>query len=118
MALVSPLVPWPIDQTNAANALECVHEMIGAHIGLDETLVAARAAAEIVIGYGSDAPQFIQDTALLRVASFLLEHPAAGIRSETTDQLTTSYIARQSPLRDSGAMSLLSPFKMRRGGLI
>ena len=118
MALVSPLVPWPTDHVNAANALECVHELIGAHIGLDAVSVAARTAAEIVIGYGSNAPQLILDTALVRVASFLLEHPAAGIRSETTDQLTTSYIARQSPLRHSGAMSLLSPFKVRRGGLI
>ena len=118
MALASPLVPWPTDPTDAANALECVQEQIGAHIGLDTTLVAARAAAEIVQGYGSNAPQFILDTALLRVTSYLLEHPAAGIRSETTDQLTTSYTARQSPLRDSGAMSLLSPYKVRRGGLI
>ena len=118
MALATPLVPWPTNNTDAANALACVHELIGQHIGLDATSMAARTAADIVIGYGSDAPQLILDTALVRVASFLLEHPAAGIRSESTDELRTSYIPHQSPLRHSGAMASLSPYKVRRGGVI
>ena len=119
MALASPLVPWPIDPTLATNAAECVNEFVGAHINRDVVLVAARAAADMVQDHAPAAKQYVKDNALLRVVAFLVEHPSAGIRSESTGDVRTSYSTSEySPLRHSGAMALLAPYRVRRAGKV
>ena len=112
-------MPWPTDPTHAGNAIECVHLFVGQHIDVDIVLTTARAAAEMVQAYAPGAPQFIKDNALLRTTAFLVEHPSAGIRSESTGDIRTTYSTNEySPLRHSGAMSLLAPYRVRRAGKI
>ena len=119
MALVSPLVPWPTDPTHAGNALECVHLFVGQHIDMDVLLMTARAAAEMIEDHAPSAKQFVKDNALMRLVAFLVEHPSAGIRSESTGDIRTAYSTNEySPLRHSGAMALLAPYRVRRAGKV
>ena len=76
-------------------------------------------ATELVNRFAPDAPGVIADEAVVRTAAWLHEAPAAGQTSETTGDLSTRYAASSmSALRNSGAMSLLSPWKQRRAGAV
>ena len=77
-------------------------------------------AVALVERYAPDAPPAVQDEAAIRCAGWLAESPAGAIRSETTGDVRTVFdVARaSSALRHSGAMSLLSPWKLRRAGSI
>ena len=119
MALESPLVPWPTDPTEAQLAAVCVNNFVGSHLARDVIVMTARAAAEMIQDYAPAAKQFVKDNALMRLVGWLLEHPSAGTRSESTGDIRTSYTTGEySPLRHSGAMALLSPYKVRRAGKI
>ena len=73
----------------------------------------------LVERYASGAPAAIQDEAAIRVAGWLHESPAGSIRSEREGEVMTSYRAgEQSALLHSGAAGLLSPWKVRRAGVI
>ena len=119
MALASPLVPWPTDTTMAANAAVCVNDFVGSHIKREVITFTARAAAEMIQDHAPLAKQYVKDNALMRLVAFLIEHPSAGIRSESTGDIRTSYSTSEySPLRHSGAMALLAPYRVRRAGKI
>ena len=76
-------------------------------------------AVEMVERYAPGAPAAIQNEAAIRAAGYLAEMPAAGVRSEAVADVSTSYAASHvSALRHSGAMALLSPYKVRRAGSI
>ena len=76
-------------------------------------------ASALVTKYGADAPDAIDNEAVIRVAGYLQSQPKAALRAESVGPIETQYApSRQSALRHSGAMSLLSPFKVRRGGLV
>ena len=82
-----------------------------------ERLLAVGSA--LVTRYAPDAPDAISNEALIRVAGWLAEAPASGARVETTGDITTTWTPSQTgALRASGAMGLLSPFKLRRAGAI
>ena len=73
-------------------------------------------ATALVEMYAPDAEASISNEAAIRTAGWLAEQPSAAIRSETEGDVTTSYApTMMSALRHSGAMALLSPFKVRRG---
>ena len=74
----------------------------------------------LVERYAPDAPDAIQNEAVIRCAGWLLETPAGAIRSETTGDVRTVFDGARasSALRHSGAMGLLSPWKIRRAGAI
>ena len=76
-------------------------------------------AGGLVERYAPDAPHAISNEAAIRTAGWLAEQPAAAIRAETEADISTSYApSMQSALRHSGAMALLSPWKIRRAGAI
>ena len=77
-------------------------------------------AVALVERFAPDAPEAVQDEAAIRCAGWLAESPAGAIRSETTGDVRTSFDGARSmgALRHSGAMGLLSPWKVRRAGAI
>ena len=73
----------------------------------------------LVERYAPDAPEALQNEAVIRVVGWLVGTNPASVVSESVGSLETSYaIAQKSALRHSGAMALLSPWKVRRGGVI
>ena len=75
--------------------------------------------AELVERYAPAAPEAVANEAAVRCAGYLAETPPDARRSETTGAVSTSWAATHtSALRHSGAMSLLSPYKVRRAGAV
>ena len=73
----------------------------------------------LVERYAPDAPGPVSNEAAIRTAGWLAEEPAASIRSETEGDIMTAYSPSMlSALRHSGAMALLSPWKIRRAGAV
>ena len=69
--------------------------------------------------YAPDVPEAIANEAAIRCAGWLKEQPHAAVRSETIGDISTAFApSMQSALRHSGAMALLSPWKIRRAGAI
>ena len=76
-------------------------------------------ASEIVTRYAPDAPDAIQDEAVIRIAGWLVESPGSGLvetqRGERRHMLFRGAVS--SALRASGAMSLLRPYKPVGAGI-
>ena len=71
----------------------------------------------LVNRYAPAAPDAVANEAAIRAAAWLIEHPAASVRSESAGDISTSYAPTMtSALRASGAMSLLSGWRIRRAG--
>ena len=90
-------------------------------VGVDSTTAARllAVATELVNRYAPDAPDAIAKEGVIRAGGWLSEQPAASITGESEGDVRTSYApSMQSALRHSGAMALLSPWKVRRGGAI
>ena len=69
--------------------------------------------------WAPDAPAAIQDEAVIRFSGWLNEAPEGGVRSESIGDISTSFSPMQTGgFRASGAMALLSPWKIRRAGSI
>ena len=116
---VAALSPWPSTPAALAAALACLKPEIKP--GLADTRIEAlgATAAGLVEDFAPGAPATIKNEAVIRCAGWLSEQAKAGIRSETTGDITTDYaISNTGALRYSGAMSLLSPWKVRRAGVI
>ena len=76
-------------------------------------------AVALVERYAPEAPEAVQNEAVIRTAGWLAEQPPAGVRSETIGDEAYEYApAMVSALRHSGAMALLSPWRVRRAGAI
>ena len=84
--------------------------------------VAARllaVATEQVERYAPAAPEAASNEATIRCAGYLAQQPSDARRSTTVGGIESSWAATHtSALRHSGAMSLLSPWKVRRAGAI
>ena len=99
--------------------VEAVSAAVGATSAADvERVRMARAAAvELVERYAPAAPAAVQDEATVRTVGYLCHNAIGAAVERTTDQgatvrrLTTS---GRSALRHSGALALLSPWKVRR----
>ncbi len=73
----------------------------------------------LVDRFAPGAPEPIKDESVIRTSGYLVEQPRAAIRSDGVGDITTSYTpSSTSALRHSGAMALLSPWKIRRGGTV
>ena len=87
-----------------------------------ESAIATRllpVASALVERYAPDAPEAIQNEAAIRCSGWLNEQPAAAVRSERIGDIQTDYSpSNMSALRHSGAMALLTGWKVRRGGMI
>ena len=90
-------------------------------IGAD-TATAARlleVATALVDRFTTGAPASIRREAVIRCAGWLHEAPASGARMESEGEIRTAFSpAMTGALRSSGAMGLLSPWKIRRAGAI
>ena len=92
-------------------------ELADALDGTDATRLLV-VVTELVVHYAPDAPDAMHNEAAIRAAGWLAERPAAA-SGETVGPLSASYAPGQhSALRHSGAMALLSPYKVRRAGVI
>ena len=115
---VSPwplLSPWP---TTPA-ALAAATTALAAAVGSSEA-VAGRlgpVVSELVERYASGAPAAVKSESVIRAAGWLHGNKP-GLRKVNVRSVDIEFSGGQSALRHSGAMSLLSPFKIRRAGAI
>ena len=77
------------------------------------------AASRLVQEYAPDAPETLQNEAVVRAAAWLVETPAASKRSERVGELETEYAASMNnALAHSGASALLARYSERRLGVL
>ena len=114
------LSPWPA-RTATASLAAAIAEL-GAALGEDDDTATARfgaTAAALVQRYAPDAPEPIKCEAVIRTAGWLREAPSYGARTEREGEVMTSFSPNMTgALRASGAMALLSPWKIRRAGAV
>ena len=94
---------------------------LGAAIGIDQGTATRllSVSTALVDRFAPAAPDAISNEAAIRAAGWLSEQPSATITSEAEGDIRTSYAPSMlSALRHSGAMALLSPWKVRRAGAI
>lgn len=83
---------------------------------LDGLMAAASATVE---EYAPGAPQAIRNEAMVRYCGYLRQSDYGGIRREEIGPKNTEYVVNHAAMfRNSGAMALLTPWKVRRGGAI
>ena len=73
---------------------------------------------ELVDNYAAFAPELVANEAVIRTAGWLVEQPPGVMSQSVGDGLSIDYRGGTSPLRNSGAMALLSPWKKRRARAI
>ena len=76
-------------------------------------------AAALVARHAPDAPDAVQNEAVVMVIGHLVEHPKSGLRQETVGEYSASYstLARSAMIH-SGATSILGPWRVHRAGII
>ena len=114
------LSPWPARTATASLAVAIAE--LGRALGEDDEHVTARlgaTAAALVERYAPDAPEPSKCEAVIRCAGWLREAPAYGARAESEGEISTTFSPSMTgALRASGAMALLSPWKVRRAGVM
>ena len=118
---VAILSPWPPSTSVVARtaAIACIKESIDGGLSDNRANALGEVASALVERYADNAPQAIKNEAVLRCAGWLYEAPSSGIRAQSIGPMSIDFTpSMQSALRHSGAMSLLSPFKIRRAGAI
>ena len=73
--------------------------------------------------YAPAAPDEIRSEGIIRLAGWLNDQPAAAFRENSVNVNNTiietkTYMATRGAMLQSGAAGLLSPFKVRRAGVI
>ena len=115
---VAVLSPWPTSPV----ALAAATAALGGALGEDDDATTVRlgeTAAALVERYAPGAPAAIKCEAVIRCAGWLREAPAYGARSESEGDISVTYTpSATGALRTSGAMGLLSPWKIRRAGAL
>ena len=113
------LSPWPTSQAALAAAITCLKQVLPDNLTDDQVARLGATAAELVQRYAPLAPQNCRDTAVERCAGWLSDHPSSSVRSEKVGDIETQYNSSNlSALRHSGAMALLTMYKIRRAGVI
>ncbi len=76
-------------------------------------------AAHLVCRWCPEAPDVVLKEAVLRCAGWLKDAPRENLISEGVGEMRAEFAAGQiAALRHSGAMAVLSPWKVRRAGVI
>ena len=118
----TPLSPWPTTAIGHAAAIVRLKEQIeGRAAYSDESAEAlGRAAAAIVNEYAPGAPQAVKDEACIRLAGYWAQSDFGGVESETSvgDKKASYFRPPPSAFRYSGAMGMLTRWKVRRAGVI
>ena len=109
------LSPWPTAQVEIEAATTALAEAIGASESVAGRL--GPVVAELVERYASGAPAAVKSESVIRAAGWLHGNKP-GLRKVSISNIDIEFSGGQSALRNSGAMSLLSPFKVRRAGAI
>ena len=115
------LSPWPTTPAALATATAELAAALDLDATADEAIVRrlGATAAALVERYAPAAPDAIKCEAVIRCAGWLLDAPSGGIRSESVGPLTSTFSpAMTGALRSSGAMGLLTVWKVRRAGVI
>ena len=90
-----------------------INDVLG---GSARLLVVASALVEKYAGSGT--PDAVLNEGVIRVSGYLAEQPSSAMRGLNIDDLSRTWMpSHTSALRHSGAMALLSPWKVRRGVL-
>lgn len=113
------LSPWPTADPARANAIATLKAALGGGVDDNRVIALGSAASALVEKYSPGAPQAIKNEATIRTSGYLQDQPAAATYSETVGPLSIRHASTHTgALRHSGSMSLLSPWKVRRGGAI
>ena len=117
---VATLSPWPNAGTQALTAATaCLKAAIGPDLSDERVQALGATASALVERYAPSAPDPVRFEATIRCAGWLAEQPAAAIRSDKIGDIETSFTpTHTSALRHSGAMALLSWWKVWRAGAI
>ena len=115
------LTPWPLlsPWPTTPAAIQAATTALAEAVGCSEA-VACRlgpVVAALVDRFASGAPAAIKTEAVIRAAGWLYSN-RPGIRKVGVSNIDIEFDGGQSALRHSGAMALLSPFKIRRAGKI
>ena len=115
------LTPVPTTETELDAALAYLSPLWG----LSATDDAERmhgillAASALVEEYAPQAPQAIRNEAVVRIGGYAAQSDYGGFRSETIGDKSVEYhLDHQAMFRRSGAMGLLTRWKVRRAGAI
>ncbi len=114
------LSPWPTTPSALADATATLKAAI-ANSKEDDAPIqrVGSVAAERVEREASDAPQAIKDESVIRFAGYLFASDFGGILREELGPQRIEYVTNHSAaFRNSGAAGLLSPWKIRRAGVI
>ena len=121
------LCPWPSTPAALAAARQCVREGTGYEGTADEPELVlsdsrldmmAETACEIVQRYAPMAPDAMKREAVFRLVGYLYGSDYGGIASEATGPRTVTYTPNHADFaRRSGALALLSPYRIRRAGV-
>ena len=116
---VTILSPWPTTPASLTAATACLKAAIGADLTDERVQALGAAAAALVERYAPSAPAPIKNESVIRTAGYMLEQPSAAVRQDVVGEINTSYAAGNlSALRHSGAMAMLSSWKVRRAGAV
>ena len=67
----------------------------------------------------ADTPESVVNEAVVRFGGYLAQSDYGGVQSEGEGPLTVAYTTNHANMfRTSGAMALLSPYKVRRAGVL
>ena len=113
------LSPWPTSAQALVNATECLKQVLPDNLTDERIQRLGATASALVEQYAANAPQAVKDTAVERCAGYLAQQPAAAVRSEKAGDVEVGYaVSNMSVLRHSGAMAILSMYKIRRAGTV
>ena len=115
------LSPWPATATARAAAVARLQAAVaGRTLDSDEEANAVgELAAARVEREAPGAPQSVRDEATIRYSGYMAGADYGGIRKEVIGPRDTEYITNHSNAwRNSGAAGLLSPWRIRRAGVI
>lgn len=112
------LSPWPATPVALTSATATLKAAIGPELDDARVQALGAAAAALVENYAPSAPEAVRCEAVIRTAGYLYEQPSGAVRSNREGEVQTDYAPTHlSALRHSGAMALLSPWRIRTGGL-
>ena len=114
------LSPWPTSPVALAAAVACLKDAIANDDESDTVIerIGAVAAARVE-REAPGAPQPIRSEASIRYAGYLYSADFGALRKESIGPSEVEYIANHANAwRNCGAAGLLSPWRVRRAGVI
>ena len=113
------LSPWPEPGSDRDDAVAVLEGALPS--GAPAARLGAVAAA-MTEDYASNAPQVVRDESVIRISAWLFQR-SPGVRAQSVRlggavALESTFTAATGALSNSGAKSLLAPWRVRRAGAI